>query len=307
MAGIGLLSEDDTTKICRICFDDSKQNDLISPCLCTGGSAYVHRECLDNWRSLNEHGRGFQYCDVCLFKYIIEPIVNNPSADKKRYRIFCLLVTRDITLIILSIQLFIIASSFLLQFIDKKNQKIKNLYPNSMNLFMIYYLSSTILFLALLGLFGLISYCCGLTDDTYYNSHYRYRNDSVCDSTCCMCYCPDTCCTNCSGTPGCDGDNDCGPCVAILIIIIIIFALIGIFVGIALGSIVIRKILNRHTNRLWLKQETKKYIVKDFQDRRDELQDIMTQRSNREPSSDNETTLMIPSAPMESIKNRDKC
>ena len=78
-------------------------------------------------------------------------------ADRKRLLIFRLLVTRDITLIILLIQAIIIGMTFLLQAADKKNHAIKNLYPTSMSSFGIYYLSSLILFFALLGLFGLIA------------------------------------------------------------------------------------------------------------------------------------------------------
>jgi hypothetical protein len=52
--------------------------------------------------------------------------------------------------------------TFLLQLADKKNNAIKDLYPSSTNAFGIYYLSSLILFFAVLGLFGLIGACCGL-------------------------------------------------------------------------------------------------------------------------------------------------
>ncbi|XP_020408990.1 zinc finger, C3HC4 type family protein isoform X2 [Zea mays] len=35
---------------CRICLD-SEGDDLIAPCRCKGTQKYVHRSCLDNWRS----------------------------------------------------------------------------------------------------------------------------------------------------------------------------------------------------------------------------------------------------------------
>src|ERR1700722_10226624 len=91
------------SKLCRICLDNDNPKDLISPCLCSGGSAYVHRKCLDDWRSGNTNGRAFKVCEVCQFEYVIEPVVDDPSADKKRLLVFRLLVTRDITLIILLI------------------------------------------------------------------------------------------------------------------------------------------------------------------------------------------------------------
>ncbi|XP_004517154.2 ERAD-associated E3 ubiquitin-protein ligase DOA10-like, partial [Cicer arietinum] len=35
---------------CRICLDLGGE-DLIAPCHCKGTQKYVHRSCLDNWRS----------------------------------------------------------------------------------------------------------------------------------------------------------------------------------------------------------------------------------------------------------------
>nr|GMC73026.1 E3 ubiquitin-protein ligase MARCH8 [Ipomoea batatas] len=36
--------------LCRICLD-TEGEDLIAPCRCKGTQKYVHRSCLDNWRS----------------------------------------------------------------------------------------------------------------------------------------------------------------------------------------------------------------------------------------------------------------
>jgi len=55
-------------KQCRICLETDNENDLISPCLCSGSSADVHRKCLDNWRSLNTNGKAFKFCNVCEFE-----------------------------------------------------------------------------------------------------------------------------------------------------------------------------------------------------------------------------------------------
>ncbi|CAF4154999.1 unnamed protein product [Rotaria sordida] len=56
---MSLESQDDLTvannqlKQCRICLDNDNPTDIISPCLCSGGSAYIHRKCLNDWRSEN--------------------------------------------------------------------------------------------------------------------------------------------------------------------------------------------------------------------------------------------------------------
>ena len=279
--------DEEISKICRICLDNCNQQDLISPCLCTGGSEYVHRACLDNWRDMNKNGRAFEYCDVCQFQYVIEPIIDDPIGEKRRRRLFYLFVTRDLTIFMLIIQLIIIGIDFLLQIVDKKNQNLRKFYPPTMSIFFVYYLTSLILFLACLGLFGLIGFCCGLTQQ---DRNRTYHHNDNCDC-CYMVYCtPDT---SCNGCDCCQGSNDDNGCAAIfLIAVIVILAAIGIFVGNVLSWMIIDNIFKRHTNRLWLKQETKKYVVKDFQDNRNQLSNIQHERLNAMPSAPIEPILI---------------
>ncbi|XP_031500632.1 uncharacterized protein LOC116264505 [Nymphaea colorata] len=48
---------------CRICFE-SGGGELIAPCDCKGTQKYVHRSCLDHWRSIKE-GFAFAHCTEC--------------------------------------------------------------------------------------------------------------------------------------------------------------------------------------------------------------------------------------------------
>ena len=57
-------------KICRICQDDSNQNDLIKPCKCSNEDKYVHRKCLDLWRIYSPNPESLYTCDVCGTNYI---------------------------------------------------------------------------------------------------------------------------------------------------------------------------------------------------------------------------------------------
>ena len=273
-----LLTSLALTKSCRICFDNDNEKELISPCLCTGGSAYVHRNCLDNWRSVNEDGRDFKFCDVCRFEYVIEPVIDDPSADKRRLLKFRLLVARDLTLIILLVQAIIVGMTFLLQLADKSKHRIQDLYSSSTNSFGIYYLTSVILFLALLGLIGL---CCGLiaNDD---------RDERTCAGYHCYCLslqCQD-CDRNCDSRGGGGGGGGGLELLILAAVIILIFAVIGVLFGIMLSWVFVEKRIKRHTARLWLREETKKYVVKDFQGRRHEL---------------GSTARTLPSAPLASV------
>jgi len=59
-------------RTCRICFDteeDPATNPLISPCLCTGSSQYIHRECLQHWRTTGHRQDAYYQCEVCKFRY----------------------------------------------------------------------------------------------------------------------------------------------------------------------------------------------------------------------------------------------
>lgn len=60
---------------CRICFESETAdnqdpaNPLISPCLCSGGSRHVHRQCLAQWRTTNHRADAFYQCEVCKYRY----------------------------------------------------------------------------------------------------------------------------------------------------------------------------------------------------------------------------------------------
>jgi E3 ubiquitin-protein ligase DOA10 len=60
-----LLPGDNQLNQSRICLNNDDPNDIISPCLCSRGSAYIHRKCLYNWQSDNANGKAFKFCDVC--------------------------------------------------------------------------------------------------------------------------------------------------------------------------------------------------------------------------------------------------
>lgn len=232
-------------KMCRICLDTDHPSKLISPCLCSGGSEYVHRKCLDDWRALNKGGQSFDYCEVCQFKFIIEPVFDNPSADRKRLWLFYFLVTRDITLILLLIQGIIIGMTFSIRNLDRHNHVIPGLFHHSTTEIGAYYLSALIIFFILIGLFVFAIACCSS-----------------------------------GGELNCGGGGDGGAIIAVLMLF---FAVIGLIIGIILSIVMVREITKSHMEKLWLRQEAKKYVVKDFQGRRNELptNNILRQHSQQ--------------------------
>ncbi|XP_019196854.1 PREDICTED: E3 ubiquitin-protein ligase MARCH8-like [Ipomoea nil] len=88
---------------CRICLD-IEGDDLIAPCHCKGTQKYVHRSCLDNWRSTKE-GFAFAHCTECKAKFILRA---NVPPDRWWLRLkFQFLVARDHALIFLVVQLIV--------------------------------------------------------------------------------------------------------------------------------------------------------------------------------------------------------
>ena len=238
-------------KQCRICLDDDNPDDIISPCLCSGGSAYVHKTCLNNWRAENANGKAFKFCDVCKFEYIIESVMNDSKDERKRLLKYHFFVIRDLTLVTLLIQSVIIGLGFLLKTIDKSSNNISDLYPDFINGFTVYYLSAFILLLAVLGLIVFIIFCY-----TFSNSSGTLTNFHRFSSS------------NKNGL------------FFMMVGVVIVCAVVGLFVGIVLSVIIIRKVMKHHAGKLWLRQEAEKYIVKDFTGRREELDIYRTNYRN---------------------------
>ncbi|XP_050223271.1 uncharacterized protein LOC126673240 [Mercurialis annua] len=88
---------------CRICLDIGGE-DLIAPCHCKGTQKYVHRSCLDNWRSTKE-GFAFAHCTECRASFILRA---NVPPDRWWLRMkFQFLVARDHALIFVVVQLIV--------------------------------------------------------------------------------------------------------------------------------------------------------------------------------------------------------
>ena len=264
---------DENSKQCRICLDTDNQSDIISPCLCSGGSAFIHRKCLNHWRSRNARGIGFEYCDICHFKYVIETVLDDPRDERKRYLKYYCFIIRDTMGAMIVLQLVIVLLAWLLKSIDKNGDNITPYFPTTMHVFAVYYWSALILFMATLGLVALILYLCSnISGGTSLRSSDGSSSRGSSSRS--------------SGSSSTNSSS--GACVGVAIVILIIFAAIGVFVGIFLSVVYVRKIMKHHAGKLWLRQEAEKYEVKDFQGRRFELQ-----INPRTPSAPSETWLSV--------------
>ena len=95
------LSNAVESPICKYCLGEDKKTNLIMPCNCSGTQAFVHRACLDRWRTSDPEHIKFSKCLVCntLYQYI-------PSHQNRlnilRYKLkLALLVCADIFVILI--------------------------------------------------------------------------------------------------------------------------------------------------------------------------------------------------------------
>ena len=253
----------DNLKQCRICLDTDNSNDIISPCFCSGGSAFIHRTCLNHWRSQNARGIGFQYCDICHFKYVIQTILDDPKEERTRLTKYYCFVIRDTMGAMLVLQSIILILAWFLMFIDKDGENIKPYFPAATHSFKVYYFSALILFLALVGLVALIlSLCSNIGNGGSFSNGGSIRSSSGSSS----------CSSSIGGGSSSESNGSCRCFAVIVVVILIILALIGVFVGLYMSTLFVRTSMQHHASKLWLRQEAEKYRVKDFHGRRPELE-----------------------------------
>uniref|UniRef100_A0A8C6YP32 E3 ubiquitin-protein ligase MARCHF3 n=2 Tax=Nothoprocta perdicaria TaxID=30464 RepID=A0A8C6YP32_NOTPE len=77
--------------MCRICHEGSSQEDLLSPCECTGTLGTIHRSCLEHWLSSSNTS----YCELCHFRFAVErkprPLLEwlrNPGPQHEKRTLF---------------------------------------------------------------------------------------------------------------------------------------------------------------------------------------------------------------------------
>ncbi|CAE5957153.1 unnamed protein product [Arabidopsis arenosa] len=236
---------------CRICLEDDSEllgDELISPCMCKGTQQFVHRSCLDHWRSVKE-GFAFSHCTTCKaqFHLRVEPFEDNNSWRRKaKFRLF---VARDVLLVFLAVQTVIAVMAGLAYLMDKDGE-FRNSFNDDWDRILskhpipFYYCIGVISFFVLTGFLGIILHCSALNG-----------NDPRMAG-----------CQNC-----CYGWGvlDCFPasmeaCFALVVVFVVIFAILGLAYGFLAATMAIQRIWQRHYHILTKRELTKEYIVEDL-------------------------------------------
>lgn len=257
-----------------------------------GSSKWVHRSCLDQWRSTRED-RAFSKCTECLTPYrmISPPDLEDPSVTFWRNVWFSFYCGRDISIVLIVMHIFVFFCSTLVYYGDKQRHILIHSahfehYPK-----VFYYLCGLLLFFASVGFCFLIGI---LTQST------QNRHPGLCDCrdpaspNCCLCcdtgpshprcyYIPTNCCEGgacCDGCTACEcGSCECGSCHACDIggaacegegalvfglIVVCVLAAVGIFICAALGAKGVKEISQRHVHVLRKRSLVNDFIVSDL-------------------------------------------
>ncbi|KAK1282664.1 hypothetical protein QJS10_CPB22g01056 [Acorus calamus] len=236
---------------CRICLENDADpgDELISPCMCKGTQQFVHRSCLDHWRSVKE-GFAFSHCTTCKAQFHLRvELLEDNSWRKMKFRIF---VARDVLLVFLAVQTLIATMGAFAYFMDRKGN-FRNSFGEGWDRILskhpipFYYCIGVLAFLVLLGFFGLMLRCSLLNS-----------------ADPCMAGC------RCYGW----GILDCFPAsmeacfafaIIFVIVFVIVFAILGIVYGFLVATMAIQTIWQKHYHVLTKRELTKEYVVEDLQ------------------------------------------
>lgn len=234
---------------CRICLEcDGDEDDLISPCMCKGTQQFVHRACLDHWRSVKE-GFAFSHCTTCKAQFHLQVVeLKDNSWRKIKFRLF---VARDVFLVFLAVQT-VIGLMGGLAYIADKNGSFRTSFDDSWDRILsthplpFYYSIGVLVFFVLVGFIGLILHCSSFNNDP------RMAGCQNC----------------CFGW----GILDCFPasmeaCFALVIVFVVIFVILGIAYGFLAGTMAIQRIWQRHYHILTKRELTQEYVVEDLHGR----------------------------------------
>jgi len=176
--------------MCRNCHDD--MGEFIVPCKCSGSIKYVHRECLDKWRTISPIESSFYQCDICQEKYQFKEVHSKKECIPAKCK-FVSMVTVDISVILITWQILVFILTGLVILIDwnraRDNSPIP--FPSDFPRFLIDYIFGLASFFLILGIGSTIFAICACIlylirpteqQKTYSSINYPYYRSSYHDS-----------------------------------------------------------------------------------------------------------------------------
>ena len=240
---------------CRVCFESG--GDIIAPCQCRGTSQWIHRDCLNRWRTSRSNPRCLTNCCECGFTYVLELVRIYEEVGTARRRKFA--------------QASIIAIGVLIQLLDTKEvlvlvtffnfpQARGNVGHDLRNALLhhktTYYVAGLLAFLAILGIACVFIACS--------HGHQAAPRDNYACADCYVVSC-DGGCPECGGTPAlpdCSGTGEA--CLLIVVLAILFFALVGLFVVVVYIVSVIQRACQQYAKLKQVRMLATEYRVCDL-------------------------------------------
>ena len=146
----------DALQDCWICLDNDASNvrDFIAPCSC---KAYVHRTCLDKFRTRSSTNYAMSHCSVCHSKFEYEDVESESESNCCEWRwhyYFCVELIKRCFFTALSV----IALTLLVFCLDKSDGdfEILKYFPKNTPAFVAYLTVSSVLTVVLIGAFNMM-------------------------------------------------------------------------------------------------------------------------------------------------------
>ena len=252
----------DDSITCRICLaDELDRADVIAPCSCMGSSKFVHRECLDMWRT-TQQDRAFSRCTECLTDFRLIPVhaeEDDPKVVRRRKLRYWLLMVRDLGGAFLMAQAIIIGMALIVYFTDDHHKHLITQFHMMSHPKVFYYLAGFILSSAIIGLVGVIGLCCSETaaSSTSPGTCDCFYLGYACDGATC-----EGC--NCSGCQCAAGSCDVGSMGPFALIIIAGFAVIGAIIVVMAGVYLVQNAIAKHASVLYKRGLAQEFAVADL-------------------------------------------
>ncbi len=253
------MMEDSIT--CRICLEDELDRaDVIAPCSCMGSSKFVHRECLDIWRT-TQQDRAFSRCTECLTDFRLIPVhaeEDDPKVVRRRKLRYWLLMARDLGGAFLMAQAVIIGMALIVYFTDDHHKHLITQFHMMSHPKVFYYIAGFFLSSAAIGLIGVVGLCCGGAAST--------TTPGTCDCFYLGYACDGATCEGCSCS-GCEcaaTSCDVGSLGPLVLIILAGFAVIGAIIVVMAGVYLVQNAIAKHASVLYKRGLAQEFAVADL-------------------------------------------
>ncbi len=103
---------------CRICLEEDSPDNMIYPCKCKGTAKYVHKNCLNEWRTTATNRENFYRCEMCHYNYKINV---TPMSENKCSK-FLRFISNQLLVFYLLYSFFIFIFGKLFYILDSKKE-----------------------------------------------------------------------------------------------------------------------------------------------------------------------------------------